>query len=219
MAATTPLRRQYLDIKKRYADAILFFRLGDFYEMFDDDAVSASEILQIVLTGREMGKGNRVSMCGVPYHAAETYAARLLDAGHKVAICDQVGEPGSGLVERAVTQVITPGTKVEDGMLRPERNNYLAAVVTTEDRLGLAFADITTGEFAGASFAGDDGLLRLRRELARLNAAEVLVPDALLGELSGGGAHVSPAPPPRGRHVTTMATAPSVSGASWMPQV
>ncbi len=193
MAATTPLRRQYLDIKKRYADAILFFRLGDFYEMFDDDAVSASEILQIVLTGREMGKGNRVSMCGVPYHAAETYAARLLDAGHKVAICDQVGEPGSGLVERAVTQVITPGTKVEDGMLRPERNNYLAAVVTTEDRLGLAFADITTGEFAGASFAGDDGLLRLRRELARLNAAEVLVPDALLGELSGGGAHVSPA--------------------------
>ncbi|HJO06052.1 MAG TPA: DNA mismatch repair protein MutS, partial [Chloroflexota bacterium] len=98
MAATTPLRRQYLDIKKRYADAILFFRLGDFYEMFDDDAVSASEILQIVLTGREMGKGNRVSMCGVPYHAAETYAARLLDAGHKVAICDQVGEPGSGLV-------------------------------------------------------------------------------------------------------------------------
>jgi DNA mismatch repair protein MutS len=193
LAATTPLRRQYLDIKKRYADAIVFFRLGDFYEMFDDDAVIASEILQIVLTGREMGKGTRVSMCGVPYHAAETYAARLLDAGHKVAICDQVGEPGSGLVERAVTQVITPGTKVEDGMLRPERNNYLAAVVAVEDRLGLAFADITTGEFAGASFAGEDQLARLRRELARLDAAEVLVPDALLGELSGGGAHVSAA--------------------------
>ena len=193
MAALTPVRRQYLDIKKRHADAIVFFRLGDFYEMFDDDAVIASEILQIVLTGREMGKGNRVAMCGVPYHAAETYAARLLDAGHKVAICDQVGEPGSGLVERRVTQVITPGTKVEDGMLRPDRNNYLAAVIVTENRLGLAFADITTGEFAGASFDGDDRLPRLQRELDRLEPAEVLLPRSLEDRVSAGNAHLSPA--------------------------
>ncbi len=186
MAALTPLRRQYLDIKKRYPDAILFFRLGDFYEMFDDDAILASEILQIVLTGRELGKGARVPMCGVPYHAAETYATRLLDAGHKVAICDQVGAPGSGLVERQVTQVITPGTRVEDGMLRPERNNYLAAVVATEERLGLAFADITTGEFAATSFGGDDRLGQLQREIDRLEPAELLLPeDVTIDQISG----------------------------------
>ena len=189
MAAPTPVRRQYLDIKKRYPDAILFFRIGDFYEMFDDDAVLASEILQIVLTGREMGKGVKVAMCGVPHHAAETYATRLLDAGHKVAICDQVGEPGSGLVERQVTQVITPGTRVEDGMLRPNRNNYLVAVVAADQRLGLAFADITTGEFAATSFGGDDAPGQLQREIERLNPAEILLPEDLPFNLPAGKTH------------------------------
>ena len=192
MAALTPLRRQYLDIKKRYPDAILFFRLGDFYEMFDDDAVVASEILQIVLTGREMGKGAKIAMCGIPYHAAETYATRLLDAGHKVAVCDQVGEPGSGLVERQVTQVITPGTRVEDGMLRPDRNNYLAAVVASGERIGLAFADITTGEFAATSFGGEDGPGQLQRELDRLQPAEILLPDDVPIRLPSTKTHQTP---------------------------
>jgi len=189
LAAPTPVRRQYLEIKKRYPDAIVFFRLGDFYEMFDDDAILASEILQIVLTGREMGKGAKVAMCGVPHHAADIYATRLLDAGHKVAICDQVGEPGRGLVERQVTQVITPGTRVEDGMLRPNRNNYLVAVVATGEQLGLAFADITTGEFAATSFAGDDAPGQLQREIERLNPAEILLPEDLPINIPAGKTH------------------------------
>ncbi len=160
--------------------------------MFDDDAILASEILQIVLTGREMGKGVKVAMCGVPHHAAEAYATRLLDAGHKVAICDQVGEPGSGLVERQVTQVITPGTRVEDGMLRPDRNNYLVAVVSTDERLGLSFADITTGEFAATSFGGDDAPGQLQREIERLKPAEILLPEDLPITFSAGSAHETP---------------------------
>ena len=118
-AQTTPLRRQYLDIKSKYRDAILFFRLGDFYEMFGQDAERAAAVLQIVLTSREFGKGHRVPMCGVPHHAAPTYIGRLIEAGLHVAICDQVGEPGNGLVARQVTRVITPGTVIDENLLKP----------------------------------------------------------------------------------------------------
>src|SRR3990172_3935351 len=192
MASVTPLRRQYLDLKRAHEDAILFFRLGDFYEMFGDDARVASEVLQIVLTSREMGKGVRVPMCGVPHHAVETYAARLIEAGHKVAICDQVGVPGAGLVERRVTQVITPGTVVEDGMLAPDRNNYLVAVAVLDEDVGLAYADITSGEFAAASYGGKGGLAAAARELDRLAPAELLLPEAALG-LASVPARVTPA--------------------------
>ena len=130
MAALTPLRRQYLDIKKRYPDAILFFRLGDFYEMFEDDAILASEILQIVLTGRELGKGARVPMCGVPYHAAETYATRLLDAGQQGwPSATRSARPAAASSSARSPRSSPPGLGWEDGMLRPEHNNYLAAVV------------------------------------------------------------------------------------------
>lgn len=189
MVTITPLRRQYLEIKKRYPEAILFFRLGDFYEMFDDDAVRASEVLQIVLTSREMGKGVKVPMCGIPHHAAETYATRLLEAGHKVAVCDQVGEPGRGLVERQVTHVVTPGTKVDDGMLQPNRNNYLVSVSQVGDQLGLAFADISTGEFAATSFVGADAIGGLKREVDRLHPAEILVPVEFPAEFSSRSTH------------------------------
>jgi len=160
----TPLRRQFLDIKQQQPDAILLFRLGDFYEMFDEDAERAAAVLQIVLTSREFGKGNRVSMCGVPYHAAPTYIGRLIEAGLRVAVCDQVGEVGRGLVERQVTRVITPGTVVDEDWLQPESNNYLAVAVGDGDARGLAYADITTGDLAACQATPQ----ALARELARL---------------------------------------------------
>jgi DNA mismatch repair protein MutS len=133
-----PLRRQYLQIKRRFPDTILFFRLGDFYETFDDDARIAARVLDIVLTGREMGKGLRVPMAGIPHHAAEGHIARLVSAGHKVALCEQVGDvqKGRGLVERDVTRVVTPGTVLDDALLDARRNSYLCAVAVDGARAG-----------------------------------------------------------------------------------
>ncbi len=167
----SPLRRQYLDIKRGHPDAILLFRLGDFYEMFGPDAEVAAELLHIVLTSREFGRGNRVPMCGVPHHAAHSYIAKLIEAGHRVAVCEQVSEPGDGLVERKVTRVITPGTVVDEDMLRPETNNYLAVVVWDAERCGFAFADVSTGEFAVSLLDAR----QLARELARIAPRETLV--------------------------------------------
>lgn len=169
------MRRQYLDMKRLHSDAILFFRLGDFYEMFDEDAITASEALRIVLTSREIGKGEKIPMCGVPHHAAENYISRLLEAGHKVAICDQIGQPGAGLVERRVTRVITPGTVVDDGMLAPDRNNYIAAAIPHYTGYGIAYADVTTGEFVASEFEGDSCVYRVNRELARISPVELLL--------------------------------------------
>ena len=186
-AAVVPLRRQYLEIKRRYPDVLLLFRLGDFYETFDHDAQIAADVLDIVLTGREMGKGQRVPMAGIPYHAADGYIARLIAAGHKVAICEQIGEPqkGRGLVERDVTRVITPGTVVDPAILAAERNNYIAAVVVESARAGIAFADITTGEFATTEVTAanaDEALLAAGRELLRLSPAELVVPATLVDD-------------------------------------
>ncbi len=178
----TPLRRQFLDIKKQQPDAILLFRLGDFYEMFDEDAERAAAILQIVLTSREFGKGNRVSMCGVPYHAAPTYIGRLIEAGLRVAVCDQVGEVGRGLVERQVTRVITPGTVVDEDWLKPESNNYLAVAVGDGDARGLAYADITTGDLAACQATSQ----ALVRELVRIGARETLTLGLPDGEVPTG---------------------------------
>jgi DNA mismatch repair protein MutS len=183
------LRRQYLDIKARFPDTILLFRLGDFYETFEEDAQIAANVLDIVLTSREMGKGQRVPLAGIPYHAAEGYIARLISAGHKVAICEQVGEVtrGKGLVERDVTRVVTPGTVDEPAMLDARRNNYIAGVIVDGNRIGLAAADITTGEFIATEISGQnlaETLMTTGRELLRLQPAEVVRP------VDAGGDHL-----------------------------
>lgn len=166
----TPLRRQYLDIKRQHPESLLFFRLGDFYELFDRDAEVAAEELQIVLTSREFGRSGRTPMCGVPHHAVAGYIARLVEAGHRVAVCDQVTAAGNGLVDRAVTRVITPGTVVDEDMLRPQANNYLAAVVPAANLVGFAYADVTTGEFAATEVRHD----QLGPELSRVSPRETL---------------------------------------------
>ncbi|HHY92092.1 MAG TPA: DNA mismatch repair protein MutS, partial [Firmicutes bacterium] len=144
----TPMMEQYWEIKKRYPDALLFFRLGDFYEMFFADAETAAAELGLTLTSREAGKGHRVPMCGVPYHAAEGYIARLIQNGHNVAICEQVEDPrlAKGLVERQVIRVVTPGTFLDDNVLDKKQNNYLVAITCDAAVWGLAVVDAGTGE-------------------------------------------------------------------------
>ncbi|MCH8800996.1 MAG: DNA mismatch repair protein MutS [Chloroflexi bacterium] len=175
----TPIRRQYLKIKGEHPDAILLFRMGDFYETFDDDAVLAAKELEITLTSRSMGKGLRVPLAGVPAHSLDTYLARLIKKGHKVAICEQTSDPATskGLVDREVVRVVTPGTVIESALLDQKTNNYLAAVSVgsvAEGRVGLAYVDITTGEFLATELA----LHELPLELERIEAAEVLVPES-----------------------------------------
>jgi DNA mismatch repair protein MutS len=183
-----PLRKQYLQIKARFPDTILFFRLGDFYETFDGDAEIAADVLDIVLTGREMGKNLRVPMAGIPYHAAEGYIARFIAAGYKVAICEQVGEvqKGRGLVERDVTRVVTPGTVLDPSMLDARSNNFIASVVVDGKRAGISTADISTGEFTTTEIGADSAeevLLAVGRELLRLRPAELVLP---AGEVDDG---------------------------------
>jgi DNA mismatch repair protein MutS len=172
---TTPIRQQYLEIKRQYPDAIVFFRLGDFYETFDQDAETAARELDLVLTGRNVGKNQRVPMAGVPHHAVEGYIAKLIARGYKVALCEQIGtETVSGLMPRDVTRVFTAGTVLEPSMLDAERNNYLVAVVPDGEGAGLAYVDITTGEFATTQL---DSRRLLTEEFARLNPAEIIVGD------------------------------------------
>ncbi|MBA7605351.1 DNA mismatch repair protein MutS [subsurface metagenome] len=180
---STPIRQQYLRIKRRYPQAIVFFRLGDFYETFDEDARLTSRELEIVLTSREMGKGHRVPMAGIPYHALDNYLARLINKGYKVAICEQVTKPGEtrGLVEREVIRLVTPGTVVEPGLLDSKTNNYLTSLVLGDDEVGIAYVDITTSEFATTQLSSQ----RANVELERLKPSEVIT--AQSSELSGLG--------------------------------
>jgi DNA mismatch repair protein MutS len=179
MAKPTPLYRQYLEIKKQHPDAILFFRLGDFYETFDEDARIAARELDLVLTGRQLTAGGdeRNPMAGVPHHAVEGYIARLIEKGYRVAICEQVGEPVGGLMPREVTRVVTPGTVVEPGLLEDKRNNYLAALVVDRDHAGIAYVDITTGEFRATQVDGEGAETLVRHELERIGPAECLIPE------------------------------------------
>jgi DNA mismatch repair protein MutS len=178
VSSTTPIREQYLQVKKRHPDAIVFFRLGDFYETFDEDAEIIARELDIVLTSRNVAKGQRVPMAGVPHHAAEGYIARLIARGYKVAICEQTSSrPVNGLMEREVIRVVTPGTVVEPVLLAEKRNNYLSAVVFDAGHVGIAYADITTGEFATTQIEGADLETAVVRELDRLGPAEVILSD------------------------------------------
>lgn len=174
----TPMMQQYKRIKKEAPPSILMFRLGDFYEMFFDDAVTASRVLDITLTAREGGKGNKVPMCGVPYHAAQEYIARLVRAGHKVAVCDQMEDPSlaKGLVRREVTRVVTPGTALEETLLRDTSNNWLAAIHRANNLYGLSCLDLSTGEFVATEIGREQDLFN---EIGRLSPSEFLLPTTL----------------------------------------
>src|SRR5262245_7788657 len=159
----TPMLRQYHAVKQDVPDALLMFRLGDFYELFFEDAVTASQELEITLTARHKDSDRPVPMCGVPYHAADGYIAGLLRTVYKVAICDQMEAPqkGTKLVRREVTRVVTPGTVTDQNLLTPGENNYLLAVVENGGDLGSAFLDLSTGDFRALQFSGDDRWSRL----------------------------------------------------------
>ncbi|MGI6706868.1 MAG: DNA mismatch repair protein MutS [Clostridia bacterium] len=177
MATVTPMMRQYLQIKEKYKDALLFFRLGDFYEMFFDDAILASKELEITLTGRDCGLEERAPMCGVPFHSAESYINRLIEKGYKVAICEQLSDPAEskGLVERDVIRVITPGTVIEESMLEEKKNNYLASLYKNGSIVGIASVDVSTGEFNVGQITMDSTGTKLRDELARIQPKEIIV--------------------------------------------
>lgn len=187
MARVTPMRRQYLDIKSQYPDCILMFRMGDFYEMFDQDAEIAARELDITLTSRVHSKGSaKIPMAGVPYHSVDGYIARLIEGGYHVAVCDQMSEPtGRGIVEREVTRVMTPGTVVEPALLDEGKANYLMGILPVGDpktgrwtKAGIAFADISTGEFSATQFEGEDVGMLVFEELARVAPREVIMPES-----------------------------------------
>lgn len=173
----SPMMVQYFQIKAQYGDAILFFRLGDFYEMFFEDAKTASQELDLVLTGRDCGQEERAPMCGVPFHSADSYIAKLVSRGYKVAICEQMEDPSKvkGLVKRDVIRVITPGTVIESNMLEDGVNNYLCSVFTGEKDLGICFADVSTGEFHITVLDGDDIENKLVNQLSTYSPKELII--------------------------------------------
>ncbi|HLX57363.1 MAG TPA: DNA mismatch repair protein MutS [Ktedonobacteraceae bacterium] len=172
-----PVRTQYLQIKRQHPDAILFFRMGDFYEMFDDDAEIVARELEIALTRRDFGRGEKSPMAGIPHHAADGYIARLVGKGYRVAVCEQTSDPAlsKGLVDREVVRIVTPGTVIDSAMLAAKRNNFLAGVVVGREAVGIAYVDITTGEFAVTQFSTPEPGLALQQEMARVAPAEVIV--------------------------------------------
>ena len=184
----TPMMEQYFVIKNQYKDYLLFYRLGDFYEMFFDDAILASRELELTLTGRDCGEEERAPMCGVPFHSAEGYIGRLIEKGYKVAICEQTEDPSQakGLVRREVVRVVTPGTVIETNLLSEQKNNYLCAVYMSEFECGVAFADVSTGQIFATSFCGDNIESRLQNELGTYAPREVItnLNEKKLGEVA-----------------------------------
>ena len=181
MAELSPMMRQYMEIKEQNKDCILFYRLGDFYEMFFDDATLGSQELELTLTGKDCGQAERAPMCGVPYHAAENYISRLVEKGYKVAICEQVEDPAKakGIVKRDVVRIITPGTVIEGEMLDEARNNYLAAATLCDGRICVCFADASTGDAHITEFSGDDVFERFLGEVMRMSPSEILLDEKL----------------------------------------
>jgi len=172
----TPMMQQYLEIKKKVSDCLLFFRLGDFYEMFFEDALTASKELEITLTGRDCGLDERAPMCGVPYHSAENYINKLIEKGYKVAICEQIEDPrtAKGIVKRDITRIITPGTQISSNVLDEGKNNYLLSIFASKDGYGLGVVDITTGEFQVTEIKEVSNQKKLLDEIAKYNPAELL---------------------------------------------
>lgn len=173
----SPMMQQYLDIKEQYQDCILFFRLGDFYEMFFDDAVTASRELELTLTGKSCGQEEKAPMCGVPFHSADTYISRLIEKGYKVAICEQTEEPAAakGIVKREVIKIVTPGTLTSQSMLKENENNYLASIYIDAFGAGISYCDISTGEMYASQLTGSMTEDSLVNELVKINAREVII--------------------------------------------
>ncbi|MDY7030955.1 MAG: DNA mismatch repair protein MutS [Thermodesulfobacteriota bacterium] len=180
MPSLTPMIRQYLEIKEAHRDAILFFRMGDFYEMFFEDAETASRILDITLTTRDKNKENSIPLCGVPYHSASPYITKLIENGFKVAICEQIEDPkkGKGILERRVTRIITPGLVVDTDSLEASENNFLMSIFLNEKNFGIAFLDLSTGEFKATEL---NDFKALMEESARINPREIIAPESLNG--------------------------------------
>lgn len=177
--ALSPMMQQYTDIKKQYEDCILFFRLGDFYEMFFDDAKTVSRELELTLTGKNCGLEERAPMCGVPFHSAEGYIAKLIDRGYKVAICEQTEDPAAakGIVKREIVQIVTPGTLTSQYMLKENENNYLASVYNCESGIGFAYCDISTGETYCSEFKEKNAIETLINEIVKIGAKEIIIND------------------------------------------
>ena len=186
MAQLSPMMQQYIDIKAQNEDSILFFRVGDFYEMFFEDAKTASEELDIILTGKDCGLEERAPMCGVPYHSCEAYIARLVEKGHKVAICEQVENPATakGIVKRDIVRIITPGTVIEDSMLEEGKNNYLAALSFDKQSYGICFTDASTGECYATGISLQNAEDKIINELSRFRPQELLIDGKLLKQLN-----------------------------------
>ena len=180
--ALSQMMQHYLSVKDKYPDAVLFYRLGDFYEMFFDDAIKVSKILDLTLTGRDCGLEERAPMCGIPFHSADTYIAKLVAAGEKVAICEQLTEPkpGKGLVERDVIRVVSAGTLIDEGMLDEKSNNYIACVYKEEENCSVAWTDITTGEFYVQEFLGEKSVEDVIGHLMKIGAVEIICNDDML---------------------------------------
>ena len=175
--ALSQMMQHYLSMKEKYKDCVLFYRLGDFYEMFFDDAVKVSGLLDLTLTGRDCGLEERAPMCGIPYHAADMYIGKLVALGEKVAICDQLSDPkeaGRGLVERDVVRIVSAGTLIDEDMLEEGRNNYIACLFKWTDGVAVAWTDITTGEFLVEEFVGETAIDDVLGQLVKLSVAEVI---------------------------------------------
>jgi len=170
----TPLMRQYLEIKNQFPEEIVFFRMGDFYEMFGEDAKTASRILGIALTSRGQIRGEKIPLAGIPYHAGERYLSKLLKAGKKVVVCEQVEDPklAKGIVKREVVEIVTPGTVMTEGVIEETQNNYLAGLCGDESGMGLSFLDLTTGEFK----LDEGGINQILEKLVVLSPSEIIVP-------------------------------------------
>lgn len=186
MAEVTPMMKQYLELRDKYKDCILFYRLGDFYELFYDQAELCSRELELTLTGKDCGQEQRAPMCGIPFHAINTYIPKMVEKGYKVAICEQVEDPknAKGLVKRDVVKIITPGTITDSTMLDEKKNNYIASIIKEKSNIAFSFCDISTGEFKVTSFNGIDSDIKLINEISRVLPSEVILHDSIKKDVS-----------------------------------
>ena len=177
MAEFSPMMQHYLDMKEKYQDCILFYRLGDFYEMFFEDAIKVSRELELTLTGKECGQEERAPMCGVPFHAVDTYISRLISKGYKVAICEQLEDPkqAKGMVKRDVIRVVTPGTVIEENLLEDKKNNYIMSIYKNAIYYGVTVCDITTGDFRTTEIKETNNFAILLDEISKYSPAELVV--------------------------------------------